>query len=157
MSGDGMWTKYVKELSDLFDELVPVKGKADGKAGEIIRAVNRIIYRYFNDGDQIGIGYGRETVNSPARFLMIEAGIKVGDFVRHLWGLPFTDEYERYLDYLAEAVIELIDAHPELRQMPTKDMLDYTDPEEDVDNDDYEDEYDDDEYYEEDDDEDFDF
>ena len=82
---------------------------------------------------------------------MNEAGVKVADFVGHLWGLPYEDEYERYLDYLGDAVIELIHEHPELKEQPTRDMYDYDDPEEDYDDEDF------DEYYEEDDDEGSDF
>lgn len=153
LNGD-LWTKNEKALSELFFELVPPSGKAESKAGEIVRATNRIIYRFFNDGDHIGIGYGRETCNAAARFLLTEAGVKVADFVGHLWGLPYEDEYERYLDYLGDAVIELIHDHPELREQPTRDMYDYDDPEEDYDDEDF-DEY---EYYNgEDDDENSDF
>ena len=45
----------------LFKELVPISGKADSLAGEIVRAISRIGYRFYNDGDQLGIGYGKET------------------------------------------------------------------------------------------------
>ena len=133
-----LWTKNEKELTELFDELVPPVGKAESKAGEIIRAVNRIIYRFFNDGDHIGIGYGKETLNAPARFLLMETNANVSNIITHLWGLPFTDEYERYLDYLGDAVIELLKTNPELRSEPTKDMFDYSDEIEDVDDSDEE-------------------
>ena len=46
-------------LDALFEELVPGEGKAETVAGEIVRAVEHIAYRYDNDGDRIGIGYGR--------------------------------------------------------------------------------------------------
>ncbi len=135
-----LWTKNEKKLSELFNELVPARGKADSKAGEIVRATNQIIYRYFNDGDKIGIGYGKETCNAPARFLILEGGLKVGDVVSRLWGLEYDDEYEMYLDDLGDEVIALLKKHPSLRKETTKDMWDYETPE-DVDDSDWEEEY----------------
>lgn len=39
------------KLSVLCDILVPRSGKCDTEAGECIRAINHIMYRYYNDGD----------------------------------------------------------------------------------------------------------
>ena len=64
-------------FDELFDELVPMSGKADSLAGEIIRAVSRIVYRYYNDGDIVGVGYGNETCNPAARFLTVCGMIEV--------------------------------------------------------------------------------
>ena len=86
-------TKNHERINELFEELVPGSGKAESLAGELVRAMARIGYRWYNDGDQVGIGYGRETCNPAARFLI----------------------------------------HPELRTLPTIDMWDLRDPDEDVD------------------------
>lgn len=56
-------------LQDLYDQYVPSTGKCDTLLGEILRAFAQIRYRYYNDGDQIGEDYGRETCNPAARFL----------------------------------------------------------------------------------------
>lgn len=48
-----------QKINALFAELVPASGKADTVAGEIVRAVSRIGYRNYNDGDHIGVGYGK--------------------------------------------------------------------------------------------------
>lgn len=59
-----------KDLNDsLFDALVPMENQAPTFGGEILRAINRIAYRWFNDGDKAGDGYGRETVNPAVRYL----------------------------------------------------------------------------------------
>lgn len=52
-------------IEQLFDEFVPQEGAAATIGGEVIRAICRLNYRWNNDGDVIGIGYGIETV-SPA-------------------------------------------------------------------------------------------
>ena len=43
-------------LDGLFDKYVPVSGKAETIGGEIVRAISRITYRFYNDGDVVGCG-----------------------------------------------------------------------------------------------------
>ena len=33
--------------------------------------MSRIIYRFYNDGDMVGVGYGNETCNSSDRYLTV--------------------------------------------------------------------------------------
>lgn len=120
-----------KALCNLFEELVPVVGKAESKAGEMVRAVNRIVYRYYNDGDQIGIEYGKETCNAPARFLSRYGSEDVVYAIEKLWECYDYGKYEKYLDELGAAVIVQLTAQPELRSDDTEDMLDLYDPDED--------------------------
>lgn len=56
-------TETEKKIDAMFERLVPRTGKSGTVAGEIVRAVSRIGYRYWNDGDHLGIGYGREVCN----------------------------------------------------------------------------------------------
>ena len=42
-----------KKFNDWYDNYVPSWGKCDTLAGEIIRAINRLVYRYYNDGDTV--------------------------------------------------------------------------------------------------------
>ncbi|WP_302620232.1 hypothetical protein [uncultured Oscillibacter sp.] len=121
-------------ISTLFDELVPASGKADTVAGEIIRAVSRISYRNSNDGDHVGVGYGKETCNPAARYLMEMAGREVREAVRNMWGIWDDDAYDKAVETLAEKVLAYIDEHPELKTTPnTEDMWDYIDRFEDRD------------------------
>ena len=121
-------------ISTLFDELVPASGKADTVAGEIIRAVSRISYRNSNDGDHVGVGYGKETCNPAARYLMDMAGREVREAVRNMWGIWDDDAYDKAVETLAEKVLAYIDEHPELKTTPnTEDMWDYIDRFEDRD------------------------
>ena len=144
-------TKNDERLNALSDEMVPISGKCDSLAGELVRATERIGYRFFNDGDQIGIGYGKETCNPAARFLMKKAPKEISDLVAGLWGMVSEEGYEAVLDILVGKVADYIEAHPELREQPTPDMWDFYDKHEDVDDsweeDDEEDDY---EEYEED-------
>lgn len=120
-----------KQMAELNDELVPYMGKADTVAGEMVRAWERIAYRYYNDGDKVGIGYGRDTCNAPARYLAnVNAGVK--DAVNMLWGEENNDAYEDWLYEIGERVVDIIKSNPELKQVPNvDDMWDFYDKDED--------------------------
>ena len=151
-----MITLNEERVNTLFEELVPGSGKADSLAGEIVRATTRIGYRFYNDGDQIGIGYGKETCNPAARFLIKKAPKEIGDLAAALWGMFSEAGYEAVLDVLTGKVADYIESHPELRDQPTDDMWDYRDPDEDVDDwEEEEDEWEEEEYYEDEEEEDF--
>lgn len=117
----------VNRLNELFDELVPPIGKAESLAGEIVRAISRIGYRFINDGDHLGIGYGKETCNSAGRFLIDETNYAIAVMVRALWGIADEDTYEKILKTLIIAVLEYIEGHPELEKQDTPDMYEYRD------------------------------
>ena len=126
-------TKNDERLNTLFEELVPASGKANSLAGELVRAASRIGYRFFNDGDQLGIGYGKETCNPAGRFLIKKAPKEIADLVAGLWGMYSEAGYEAVLDILVGKVADYIEANPELRKQPTEDMWDFRDKDEDVD------------------------
>ena len=122
-----------KHIQALFNELVPASGKADTVAGEIIRAVSRIAYRNWNDGDHIGVGYGKETCNPAARYLMARAGDDVSRAVEAAWGIYGDDLYDEKVADLEEAVLSYIEQHPELKTIAnSEDMRDFRNEYEDV-------------------------
>lgn len=121
------------KMDELFNELVPFSGKCDSLAGEIVRAASRIGYRFFNDGDQLGIGYGKETCNAAGRFLIKRSSEKIANIVCDMFGLYSEEKYEAKLKELLYAVVEYIEGNPKLRQTETDDMFDYYDKNEDVD------------------------
>ena len=45
--------KYNHEYEILWRRLVPAEGKANTVAGEVLRAVSRLYYRWYNDGDRV--------------------------------------------------------------------------------------------------------
>lgn len=129
------------KMDVLFEELVPLSGKCDSLAGEIIRAASRIGYRFFNDGDQLGIGYGKETCNAAGRFLIKRTNERIADIVSDMFGLYSEEKYENKLNDLLAAVVEHVEGNPDLRQTETEDMFDYFDKCEDVDDSDEDEEF----------------
>ena len=125
----------IQKVDDLFKELVPDVGPAPTVAGEIIRAAGKIGYRWYNDGDIIGVDYGNVTCNAPARYLASQSD-EISQAINACWG-DYEDSYEKDLSHLYDVIIEYLEAHPELKSTPNiVDMLDYTDPSDEM----YEDE-----------------
>lgn len=60
----------VDKLEFLHTNFVPASGMAATQGGEMIRAMMRIMYRDYNDGDVFYMGYGLETCGSSAAYLM---------------------------------------------------------------------------------------
>ena len=132
-----------KKLGELFEELVPASGKAPTVAGELVRAINRISYRNWNDGDHIGVGYGRETCNPAARYLGAKCGEEVASLISAIWGIENDKAYDLILGQLEAEVVKYLERNPELKAAENReDMFDYRDADEDVDTyDEDEDEY----------------
>lgn len=124
-------TNNETRINELFKELVPGSGKADSLAGEIIRATSRIGYRRYNDGDKIGVDYGNETCNAPARFLQEKATATISAIIDKMWGNAKDAEYDELLESLNGAVADFIENNPELRNEPTEDMWNWVDNDED--------------------------
>ena len=93
---------FERGLCELFDRYVPFSGKADTVGGEVVRAISRIVYRNFNDGDCIGVDYGNETCNAPARYLKyITKDAEIRALIDDMWGNEFDyDDKLEKLEYL---------------------------------------------------------
>lgn len=111
------------ELSALFKKLVPSNGPDETVEGEMVRAMNRIIYRCYNDGDVIGRGYGKETVDPSAKWLSSLKELKgIGSILRKAaasvrtrkygpskWAVEYTtDAYMRNLLPAIEMVVDYV-------------------------------------------------
>ena len=119
-----------KRINELFKELVPFEGKADTVAGEIVRAICRIGYRYINDGDRIDIEYGKKTCNPAARYIQSVCDLHIQLSIAIMWSEYNDAEYEELLEELKQDVLDFIEKHPELKTTPNEtDMTDFTSPE----------------------------
>lgn len=103
----------------LFDTLVPVRGACDTIAGELIRAITKIMYRDYNDGDLFYEGYGIETAGNAASYLS-DHGFE--DDIIHIAEMGLEDDaYTKALEKLDAKIIQSIIDNPELLETP----LDY--------------------------------
>ena len=132
-----------KRNESLYDKLVPGMGKADTQEGEMLRAINRIIYRYYNDGDEYFRGYGTETAG-PAHSFLVNANTGVRSAMEKIFGDG--TNYEETIEDALEHILSHIEAKQGKYTPNTEDMFSYEAEFEDEE--DYEDDYyDEDEYY----------
>lgn len=145
------------KLVDYGEKLVPAVGKADTVAGEVVRAMGRIRYRFYNDGDRVNSGYGKETCNSSFRYLNnkfseAEGGERAAYAIARLEdGEHLSNvEYEDRLNHGLDEVVRYLDNNPNLQTevneddavMGFKKDSDYhVDEEEEEYEEDYEDDY----------------
>ena len=115
-----------KTIEKLFDIFVPSCGQSDCLGGELIRAIYKIEYRFYNDGDTIGVGYGNETCNAPARFIKTFGNEYAKDVIENMWGYVWSSGYGHYIELLKDAVLEQIIDNPELLKTETEDMLSFS-------------------------------
>lgn len=107
----------VKDLpfDDWFDYLVPKSGKADTVAGEIYRAIARIDYRFFNDGDVFYKGYGRDTCGSSVAYLMeVVDNPLINDFYDIAEDHLDDGEYENAIEKIKDNLKDYLLDNPEL-------------------------------------------
>lgn len=108
-------------FEDMFSEYVPDEGKADTIGGEIIRAYMKVMYRYYNDGDMVGISYPDETA-------YLESAVSfVRRYVPGMMSFYACDEndYEKILRHNENVIVEFLQINTKLFERPNNvDSLD---------------------------------
>ena len=145
-----------KRNNALFSKLVPGSGNAETVEGELLRAINRIVYRWYNDGDKFFEGYGTETAG-PAHSYLVNSGSPISSQLDRIFGEiagSFNDKaYEAGIQRALGIILDYVEKQEaEDSLTPNKeDMFDYNSEFEDEEEDDYGwDDYDDeedDDYY----------
>tara|TARA_Y100000361_G_scaffold142241_1_gene148096 strand:+ start:132 stop:689 length:558 start_codon:yes stop_codon:yes gene_type:complete len=146
--------KLEKRNEVLYDKLVPGSGNSDFIEGEMLRAINRIIYRYYNDGDFFYKGYGAETAGPAHSFLTNsrEIPLEIQSTLTSTFNKAIDapeDGYERLLNFALEKVLDYIEDKDGNYTESNEDMFNYESEFEDEEEDDYTYDYDDeeDDYY----------
>ena len=110
----GEWPKSPK-FEKLTKQYMPKQGEADTELGEILRSINRVVYRYYNDGDMWNKGYGKETVNRAIKHLTelsknketprhIARGLDNALFELKKHGVKDKDKYETALKMMLQTM-----------------------------------------------------
>lgn len=124
------WFAPDARYDELFNKLVAPSGKSDTIEGEMLRAINKIVYRKFNDGDFVHTGYGIETAGSAFIFLKKMAAKYDLDYLSGLLdelSEAGTDStYDALLKKIQTEIIDYIESKGDNLTPNTKyDMLDY--------------------------------
>ena len=140
--------KELEDRNEEFYHLVPGQGKADTMEGEMLRAINKIVYRWYNDGDEYHIGYGTETAG-PAHSFLVNANhpLKAKLYAMFTRGT----DYETTIKAVLEEILDYIEGMAgNYTDNTLGDMLDYEAEFEDETEDEYDDYDDYDDYEDED-------
>jgi len=113
-------------FDDLFDKLVGPSGPADTKEGEMLRAINKISYRYMNDGDYFYKDYGVETAGSSYIYLTKHSPIaaELEAILNNAIGKKDA-EYEDVIQEAIDAITRYIDSENGNYAKNNVDNLDY--------------------------------
>lgn len=97
-----------------FEVLVPHDGPAKSVAGEWIRAIEKIRYRYYNDGDYFYTGYGLET-SGPAASYLSNIDDEINDALVTIAEEQLEDdEYEKETNFIFTMITDRIKKDPML-------------------------------------------
>ena len=128
-NGEDLYNKIEdkSDIEDWFEVLVPDEGKAETVAGEIIRAMMRIMYRDYNDGDVFYSGYGVETCGSAAAYLMYKLPENIGKMIEEIaYDELRDDRYTAALEELSATILDYLNDHKELVGIKNEeDMYEY--------------------------------
>lgn len=105
---DVEWS-YFNKFSNIEDKYLPVSGEGNTKATQIVTAVSKLIYKWYNDGDvydntyNVG-GWGND-LSSYANWLSkyVEKSRKILRRIRHI---VLESEYEELLKELADTLLD---------------------------------------------------
>lgn len=113
-------------MEELYERLVPSSGSTETVGGEVVRAFNRLGYRFLNDGDHVGIRGGNDTCNCAARFIY-EKVPPASEVIENLWGEEQETAYSDYLEELQNIVLWYLaeDGREEMERENTEDLFDY--------------------------------
>lgn len=117
-------SKSEDPIEALFELLVPAQGASKYRGGEIVRAMMRILYRDYNDGDVFYEGYGIETCGDAVAFLCQEMPELERSFEDIAHRVLQDDAYTKAITDIAEDVVEYVVSEPEIAaESNTQDYL----------------------------------
>ena len=88
----------------------------------MLRAINRIVYRYYNDGDEYNTGYGIETAG-PAHSFLVNANHPLRSLVSTLF--KSGTNYEQTIKDVLDAILDHIESRQGKYTPNSEDMFDY--------------------------------
>lgn len=130
-------------FTEMYDKYVPGRGKADTIGGEILRAISRIVYKFYNDGDTTTHYYSCVYNDSYGAEKFLYKYVPKYEISR---GITDDEEYEMKIAKNLKFVVDYLRNTPELFEV--KNVINYQDLSPREDNDIFDDEYVDDDYEE---------
>lgn len=125
-------TENEERIEAIYMDLVSVESAwcedaAETAAGELVRAVVGIWYKFHSDKKTLSTSEPDRDLNSLARFIQTEyAGTEMATVVGAMWDLENGELYKVALEMLLEKTVQYLDEHSELYDKVNEcDCLDY--------------------------------
>ena len=94
---------YFDKFKDINQEYLPDRGEGETLASQIVTAVNKLIYKWYNDGDVFANLEGwANDLSSYANWLYKYAPGKTQTILKNIYGMNETSDYEYLLKELAD-------------------------------------------------------
>lgn len=144
---------YYDRFEGVFDKYVPVRGEGETKATQIVTAVSKLIYKWYNDGDVYDNSYVLEgwanDLSDYANWLWEHT--KANELLENIFKCYNNSDYENLLKELADMLLveDFLAEQNKVAKVGTIYKCDgafkYIDRDADDENYDYDDDYEDDE------------
>jgi hypothetical protein len=138
----GLTAENKSYYEDTYERFVPFSGKANTVGGEIVRAISRICYRFYNDGDTVARYYSSNYNHSFGAEKFLSKHVPSYYIMRDI-----TDDgdFEKAVCKNLKAIVDYLRKNPALFEVENyEDFLDLSPYEEwPYEEEEYEDEYDD--------------
>ena len=98
---------YFDKFESVIDKYMPIKGEGETKASQIVTAVNKLIYKYYNDGDVFDNthhlkGWAND-LSDYANWLLNNADAEILYKIAYCY---HDDDYEDLLKKLADKLLD---------------------------------------------------
>lgn len=100
---------YFNKFEDVNDQYLPDRGEGDTVATQIVTAVNKLIYKWYNDGDVFDNTHGMQgwanDLSSYANWLYANVP-ESEEALDRIWSCRTDDAYEKLLRKLADTLLD---------------------------------------------------
>ena len=101
---------YYDKFETVMEKYLPKRGEGETKATQIVTAVNKLIYKWYNDGDVFDNTFFLEgwanDLSDYANWLYQNTNAEVQNILDKIYGCMFDGEYELLLKELADELLE---------------------------------------------------
>ena len=101
---------YYDKFATLIDKYLLERGEGSTKATQIVTAVNKLVYKWYNDGDVFDNTKGLEgwanDLSDYANWLYDNTNVEVQNILDKIYGCMFGGEYELLLKDLADQLLD---------------------------------------------------
>ena len=119
----GVAWEYFDRFERVRDTYLPTWGEGETKATQIVTAVNKLIYKWYNDGDVFDNRFGMEgwcnDLSNYANWL--DKYTEAGHILEAIYGCYSDRDYEKLLKYLANLLLdaEYLEEQDEVEKVDT--------------------------------------